>query len=239
VKGNPGKLYTIPLEGLSPDVVRDVLNTTLDNWNGVQIQVIDELGVVILSGDEGAFETAKDVIQTIRNSTNRSKKASSVYVSMTFVVDGRQIDENLTSHFSPPGTKISAVIKQAMDAELIAISAPLVVSKTVNRVRVENELMVQQQKQVGFEPAFVNRSESGDQAFSMSNTGYIAQLSDDTFQIAASIGLEVMQSSTEQIQGSSELNADLEVPLNHPVLLSFSTILGVDSAVIIEVHEAK
>ena len=242
------KVQMIPFKGLRPNLVNDVLQSTLAGRNGVRMEVVEELGIVILYGSQEDVDKVESVLDTMKNSIGQAKKESNVYISMTFIVDGEQINEDELKKFSPPNSQIQPVIAKSVAAGLISIKKPVVVSKTVNRVRVNHDMPITAQKETGLGPAFVNRSESDGKRYTMTNSGYISQLSANSFHVDADIQLSVNSqmamltaNSTiaDQVQGSTELNTTMEVPLNHPVLLSFSTILGVDSVVILQVHEAK
>ncbi len=240
VKAKPKReMHTIPLNGLEPELVQNILQSTLSGREGVRLEVLEELGTIILSGNQEDVDNVQTVLAKIKSSARLTKQESSVYVSMTFIVEGEQIDDDELKRFNPPNSQIQSVIAKSAEAGLISIKNPMVVSKTVNRVRVDHELPVDIQKRAGKAPAFVNRSESSGKGYAMSNSGYIAQISGKTFHVNADIMLTVNSQLAEQVQGSTELNTAMEVPLNHPVLLSFSTILGVDSVVVLQVHEAK
>ena len=164
---------------------------------------------------------------------------------MTFIVDRGQLRDN-ESKFARLEPNIEKVIAEADVAGMISFDEPVVACKTVNRVRVQPGVSIQQQRQEGRAASFENKSESGGRNYMMSNSGYIAQTSSNVFQIESNISLEVQleQRNDEDqklppLRGSTQLSAEMEIPLDHPVLLSFSTILGVDSVVIVHVQEAK
>ena len=240
VNDPPTQSKLLPLRGLDVDSVLAAVRSSPVNGR-VDIQVQEPLGLAILTGKPVDVSKVQEMIADVVAMSER-RKVTSANLSMTFIVDA--VQQKDAAQYRAPNAQVASVIEKAMEAGLIAIEDPRVVCKTVNRVRVRQPFPQrrQGQQQVAIQqgaPAFENQSESGGDGFAMSGSGYIAQLSGDSFELDAQIELSVNSRLTEnRLRGSTQLHTKMELPLGHPVLLSFSTILGIDSVVIVQVDKA-
>ena len=153
------------------------------------------------------------------------------------------MDEADQIGLKPVDDPYAKVIQQAKRRGLLSFEKPMVATRVTSLVQSKIERgqpqFVQRSRSPGGsqlkkkEGYFANSSRTQKTRFSLAVTGNLLQQVDGEFKLETELLLGVPAANNDN--ESAKLSTSIQMPIEHPVLLSFSTVGGVDSAVILQV----
>ena len=204
----------------------ELVQTMLAGEPGVKMDIDPASSNLYLQGTQQQHQVASNLIKELTQ-TDRSPTPANVHVATYLIVDGNEVEDHLDQLKTPKG-KLSQVLASASAKGLLDISQPLVASQISSLVSSAqpSESTEGKQSNHGY---FENQS-SGDW-FEFRNDGMLRQVSKERYNLKSRVLISL--NGKDRNQHVAEISGDIELPVDHPVLLSFSTIGGIDSAVII------
>ncbi len=166
-----------------------------------------------------------------------------VYLSMTLVVEGAQLQSDNANQLADPNQRVRDLIRKTKEKGLVSFQSPKVAANTVTRVRcrkIEGLMTRSPRRSNRVTPSggfFQNGSESRIGGFQLQSQGYLTQLDNGLFHLDSAVNVETIVG--KETKARAEMNSEIEAPMDHPVLLTFSTIGGIDAAVIISIDSVE
>jgi hypothetical protein len=135
------------------------------------------------------------------------------------------LDEDVASGLGdlPPG--LAELVNQAQERDLLSFNHPKLVTRVVTHVRSAGES----------EPGghFRNSSLVLPAGYQVHFSGQLAPGADEAWRLSSQIELAVIDQEAKT-ETRSEIQADILARLDHPVLVSFSTVGNTNSAIIVQ-----
>ena len=208
-------------------------------FRGRNLKIIHNrrLNQVYLYGDAESLATAKALFKQIGNSaaanvakqTKQKKATGELLLSVSMIVDAGQVGEDLASQLTAPDKFTSATIAKADEKGLLGMKAPKMAAQFMSRIRGRKPTEVSKSL------SFSNTSTTTDQGFSLDGSGSITLAEGSTYLVKSEIGVSIKtrNKSGERGQKRSVIQSDITIPLNHPVILSMSSIGGVKTVIVV------
>lgn len=184
-----------------------------------------------LQGTDRHHQIARNLIKELSQAA-ATLQSTNVHVASYLIVDGSDLKDRAAELKKPQG-KLGQVLSAATEKGLVDISQPLVasqISSLASSAPSSGQTRGKQANQASQANGYFDNQSSGDW-FQFHNDGVLMQISRERFKLKSRV--EINLRTSDDVEHLAEISGDIELPLNHPVLLSFSTIGGIDSAVII------
>ncbi len=238
------------------EAAHDVASSLFAGTQGLLLDVDRKTNSLYAKGLPDDLDILQELLgkldEEIAEATSESRH-NSVYVSLTLVVETSGMSPEVQAEFKPLDTATSSLLETAAERGLLSFEAPKVVTRAVTHVRCDtpdNDPQEENRRQGG---RFENVSEAAAAGYKVVQNGILRQLENGDFLLDTSITIQVTETGwVEAGEGGgfggdggasrrankSLINSEIVVSLDHPVLLSFSAVKNVDSALIVKLVEA-
>ena len=173
---------------------------------------------LFLHGTEQHHKAAQSMIEMIDQSPSKPDEKN-IHISTILIVDqAENKDDDTAADFAVQFKELNGELKSAIDKAnkkgLLQMSNPVVASRISSLVNSSPMGAVSNETNDGKNGQFSNQSTG---FFSLANSGKLTKLPSDRYNVANNI--------TISVEGRTlELASNVELPINHPVMLSFSTL---------------
>ncbi len=218
--------------------VGDILSAIFPKSGKLTIRHNPRLGQIYLFGDARSTTVAKKLVQQLdmaarenaMKNKQEKKSKNEILMSVSFVVDAAKVNADQIKLLSPLTDAIARPLQRASQKGLLSMQKPLVAAQFVSRIRAADPMATGSKN-----GSFSNSSTSSNkQDFGISGTGQVVLNDEGTYIVKSEIQMAVkFKSDSGSNLEKSEIRSDIAVPLDHPVILSMSSVGGVKTAVII------
>ncbi|MGI9519972.1 MAG: secretin N-terminal domain-containing protein [Pirellulaceae bacterium] len=235
----------------------DVVSTLFAGTRGMQLDVDRQANSLYVKGLPDDLDVMQDVLEKLDAEVGEASsetRHNSVYVSLTLVVETTGMSAEAQAELKPLDTATSSLLATAAGRGLLSFVNPMVVTRAVTHVRCDTpdgDPQDENQRQGG---RFENVSEAASAGYRVVQNGNLQRLDNGDFLLDTSITISVTDlepvaegsggggfggdGGSSRRVSKSQINSEIVVRLDHPVLLSFSAVNNVDSALIVKLVEA-
>ena len=213
----------------------EVLQSMLSGMPGVKMDM-DQTGLKLyLQGTDNHHAKAKALFDHVKNSVSDTL-GKNIHITTVLIVDTFALEEEELKllRLKELNGKLSKALKTASEKGLIDMPRPMIASRVTSLVQSARTGSSSHSNRgntnTQLAGAFGNKS-SG--YFSLSNSGVLTQISAEKFKLQSNVTVKVASHLQIEEASPAEISSNIELPLDHPVLLSFSSISGFDSVVVI------
>lgn len=207
-------------------LVYDVVATMVAGSPNVRLDVDESTGRIHVFGAKDVHEIVKGILEMLAKASPSSTNVDGVYVSLSLIVEAGQIAEDRQSALKDTTAEIDKLLAEASELELFRFDNPKLACSLVTHVQCGAGVQPADQKQ-GDVHQFRSSSWNSSTGYRVEHHGSVNQAGEQ-FRIESDIDIQVNG------DGSQNIATDILAPLDHSVVLSFSSIRNVDSVIIIK-----
>ena len=185
-------------------------------------------------GADRHHEVARMILEQIANSNSEAEaeaeaEAENIHISTVLIVDAAEMkeEERQRMRFKELNEQLKSVISKANEKGLLQMSKPVVASRISSLVSSSKLSSVSKESNAGSSHGQFSNQSTG--YFSLSNSGELNRMAPGKYSVSSNISIVISGHGSELA-----LRSNVELPMNHPVLLSYSTIQSYDSVVVIQ-----
>ena len=209
----------------------NLLQSMFQGQKGVKLGSDSNALQFYLQGNQSNHDFAQMLLGEIQQAES-TKAIGNVHVVTMLVLDGNQISPT-KFNLKEPDEYVGGIFEKAKKKGLLNFLQPMIASRVTSLTRPG---MVGQPGQAGGRSPggrFGNQSKGN--LFSLGNTGFLTRLTENKFKLESTV--EIGMKNTGSSQASTEFHSVIELPLEHPVLLSCSTIGDIDAVIVVMIAD--
>lgn len=202
-----------------------LLQMMFHKQTGVKMDIDSVKPHLYLHASKANHQLAQTLFDEVQKSVSTSTPGN-VHVSTILVVDGDQFDQkhSSTMNLKKPDEFLSDVFQTAKDKGLVNFTNPMIASRVTALTSPANSRQESQKQAANHNGTFGNASKGS--VFSVGNSGVLSRLTEKKFKLHSTVEVGAVRTSTS-------FNGVIELPLDHPVLLSCSTIGDIDAVILV------